>query len=114
MHGFFNFLLAIQLAFYNVLLLVIPLLIFWYWWHDNRLFHVYVLNGQKLRYPIGGANNAAVPSEKMIVEILPSMKSCPNCYVSIRDDQKKCDACGVQFHRRNIVRKVPFLPNQEL
>jgi RsiW-degrading membrane proteinase PrsW (M82 family) len=114
MHGFFNFLLAIQLAFYNVILLVIPLVIFWYWWHDDRLFHVYVLNGQRLKYPIASKKVFISNSGNIIVEILPSMKSCPNCYVPIDGLQKKCDVCGVQFHRKSNIRKIPFLPNQEL
>lgn len=114
MHGFFNFLLAIQLAFYNVVLLVIPLVIFWFWWHDERLFHVYILNGKKLTYPVAGHPAPVGNSGKTIVEILPSMKSCPNCYVAISDEQNRCSACGVQFHRKSIVRKIPFLPNQQM
>jgi len=114
MHGFFNFLLAIQLAFYNVILLIIPLVIFWYWWHDDRLFHVYVLNGYHLKYPVASKKKTISGSGKTIVEILPAVKSCPNCYVKINEDQKMCDACGTQFHRKIVVRKIPFLPNQGL
>ncbi|MDO8511817.1 MAG: PrsW family intramembrane metalloprotease [bacterium] len=114
MHGFFNFLLAIQLAFYNVILLIIPLAIFWYWWHDDRLFHVYVLNGHPLKYPIASKKKVVSVAGKTIVEILPSMSSCPNCYVIINEEQSKCDACGIQFHRKKIIREIPFLPNQGL
>lgn len=113
MHGFFNFLLAIQLAFYNVILLIIPLAIFWYWWQDDRLFHVYVLNGHHLKYPVASRKMKVVNASKTIVEILPSVKSCPNCYVKINEDQTRCDACGIQFHRKGVVRKMPFLPNQD-
>lgn len=113
MHGFFNFLLAIQLAFYNVIFLIVPLVIFWYWWHDDRLFHVYVLNGHNLKYPVAGKKKKIAGPEKTIVELLPSMKSCPNCYVPINEEQKKCDACGIRFQRKSLVRKMPFLPNRE-
>lgn len=92
---------------------MIPLLIFWYWWHDGRLFHVFVRNGHPLKYPVANSSGVLPNFGKKIVEILPSMKSCPNCYVTINDDQNKCDACGVRFHRKNIIRKIPFLPNQQ-
>jgi len=110
MHGLFDFLLSIQLSFYTVLLLVFPIVMFWVWWHDDQLFHVFVLNGKRLKFPVAARPESVPASNKHIVEILPSMHSCPNCYVAIDDVQTKCKSCGVRFHRKIVTRKAHFIP----
>lgn len=112
MHGFFDFLLAIQLSFYNVILLSVPVLILWLWWHDERLFHIYVLNGRSLMSPLSPWKKKIFSTNKLAVEVIPSMKACPNCYVSIKEGQEKCFACGVKFHNKSPVGKDSFTSNQ--
>jgi RsiW-degrading membrane proteinase PrsW (M82 family) len=112
MHGFFDFLLAIQLSFYNVILLSVPVLILWLWWHDERLFHIYVLNGKSLLSPLSSQEKKIYSTNKLAVEIIPSMKACPNCYVPIKDGQEKCSACGAKFHYKSPVGKDSFTLNQ--
>jgi len=112
MHGFFDFLLAIQLSFYNVVLLFIPILILWLWWHDERLFHIYVLNGRSLVAPLSSRKKNIYSTNRLAVEIIPSMKACPNCYVPIKDIQERCPACGVKFHHKLVTGKDSFALNQ--
>jgi hypothetical protein len=112
MHGFFDFLLAIQLSFFNVILLSIPILILWLWWHDERLFHIYVLNGRSLMSPLSPREKKIYSTNRLAVEIIPSMKACPNCYVPISEGQKTCPSCGVKFHFKSPVGKDSFTVNQ--
>lgn len=112
MHGFFDFLLAVQLSFYNVILLSVPVIILWLWWHDERLFHIYMLNGRSLVSPLSYQENNIRSTNRLAVEVIPSMKACPNCYVPIEEGQEKCLACGVKFHRKAPVGKDSFTLNQ--
>lgn len=109
MHGFFDFLLAIQLSFYTVLLLTVPVFVLWLWWHDERMFQKHVLNGRNLKFPVSETPKRADVKRKLTVEVLPAMGSCPNCYVPITEEQTKCRACGVKFHRKKIISRLPFL-----
>lgn len=112
MHGFFDFLLVIQLSFYNVILLSVPVLILWLWWHDERLFHIYVLNGRSLVSPVSPYEKNIYSPNNLAVEIIPSMKVCPNCYVPIKEGQKECSVCGAKFHYKSSIEKDSFTFNQ--
>jgi RsiW-degrading membrane proteinase PrsW (M82 family) len=111
MHGVFDLLLTIQLSFYTVLLLVIPLYIFWSWWQDERLFELHVLQGRRLRFPVSVKKREVRPRPH-VVEVLPAMRSCPNCYSVIGDKDTRCASCGLRLHRRGIPSLLPFLSKE--
>lgn len=110
MHGSFDLLLSIQMSFYTVILLLVPLLLFWYWWNDSRLFEVHVLHGRRLRFPIPSSTRHIHPLGRHVVDVLPSVNSCPNCYMSLADADVFCRSCGVRLHRRGVRSRFPFLP----
>lgn len=112
MHGIFDFLLSIQLSFYTVILMIIPIMIFWNWWNDERLFEYHMLNGRRLKFPISN-KKSKLSGRKFSVEVLSSMKSCPNCYVPINETQEFCTSCGVKFHRKKAPSRFPFLSFME-
>jgi len=112
MHGFFDGLLTVQLSFYTVLLLVIPLFMFWTWFQDERMFELHVLRGRRLRFPVASRKRDIVPPRLHVVEVLPNMKSCPNCYSTIGEQEKICLSCGMRFHRRGTQPLLPFLSQE--
>lgn len=113
MHGLFDMLLTVQLSFYTVLLLGLPLYLFWTWFQDDRMFELHVLRGQRLRFPVASRHPVIASPRPHIVEVIPNMRSCPNCYVPIEDEQARCLSCGLRFYRRRIAPILPFLSGRE-
>ncbi len=109
MHGLFNTLLAVQLAFFIVPLLIIPLSLFWVWFRDERLFELYVLHGKRLRFPVAAHPQQPRTPRPAVVEVLPAMTTCPICYVPLGARDMRCRSCGVRFHRRPVPSILPFL-----
>ena len=113
MHGLFDTLLAVQLSFYTVLLLLLPAYLFWSWFQDERMFELHVLRGRRLRFPVAPTKRDIPSPRPHVVEVLPAMKSCPNCYVPLQETSKQCPSCGLRLHRRGFPRLFPFLSEGE-
>jgi RsiW-degrading membrane proteinase PrsW (M82 family) len=113
MHGFFDFLLTVQLSFYTVLLLMFPLALFWLWWGDERLFELHVLHGRRLRFPIAFRKANILWPRMRVVEVLPAMHACPNCYTHLREEETRCVSCGLKLHRRGFPPRFPFILRDE-
>jgi RsiW-degrading membrane proteinase PrsW (M82 family) len=109
MHGFFDTLLSVQLSFYTVLLLSIPLIIFWQWFQDDRMFELHMLRGRRLRFPVASKQPALVSPRPYVVEAIPSMTLCPNCTAPVGDTDRQCRSCGLKLYRRGEKPLLPFL-----
>lgn len=112
MHGLFDTLLSIQLSFYTVVLLAIPLVIFWAWFQDDRMYELHALRGRRLRFPVSSKDTRGISKQSRVVEVLPSMELCPNCTGPIGKTDRQCRACGLRLHRRGLPPLLPFLKRE--
>lgn len=109
MHGLFDALLSVQLSFYTVLLLSIPLLIFWKWFQDDRMFELHMLRGRHLRFPVASKQSVLMAPRPYVVEAIPSMTLCPNCTAPIGEKDRQCRSCGLKLFRKGEKPLLPFL-----